>query len=431
MCKLPALICWLFVLAMVAESATAADPQFRQITFGPRHHFFGYIGHVKTIPWNSSGRFIVALQTAFQDRMPTSHDAADIVLLDAHDNYALRVIDRTCAWNFQNGTMLYWNPQAAETQFFFNDRDPATNEIFTVLYDVSVKDRPRVREYRFPGMPIANSGMSPVGGAFAAYNYGRLAWLRPVTGYPEAADWNNKVMHPSDDGVFVVETGSGVKRLLASYRQLADAIRPTRPDVDDMYLFLNYTLWSPDARHIFFYCRGNWEGYKRGKTLDVPFLVNTETGALTLLRRQDFPGHPEWLDGGRILSPWGKRLGIFDLEQRKHVGAFGDEQTFPNPGGDTALSLDGRWLVNGSNGSGKVNENHYTFYRIADGLTFNSHPLQRGRWTGGSLRIDGAPCWNRSGTAVVATGVADDAEHTRQMFLLDIDKDLDRKPAMK
>ena len=33
--------------------------------------------------------------------------------------------------------MLYWNPQAAETQFFFNDRDPVSNEIFCVLYDIS------------------------------------------------------------------------------------------------------------------------------------------------------------------------------------------------------------------------------------------------------------------------------------------------------
>src|SRR5262249_19148239 len=90
----------------------AAEPfttTIEQITFGPRHHFFGYFGHARTIPWNASGRYIVALRTAFQDRMPAPGEAAEIVLLDARDGYAPRVVDRTRAWNFQQGTMLYWN----------------------------------------------------------------------------------------------------------------------------------------------------------------------------------------------------------------------------------------------------------------------------------------------------------------------------------
>ncbi len=52
----------------------------QQITFGPKNYFFGYIGHVKIIPWNESGRYIVTLQTDFQDHMPASHEAADVIL---------------------------------------------------------------------------------------------------------------------------------------------------------------------------------------------------------------------------------------------------------------------------------------------------------------------------------------------------------------
>ena len=44
--------------------------EVKQITHGPMTHFFGYIGHVQNIPWNRSGRYIVALQTNFHDRMP-------------------------------------------------------------------------------------------------------------------------------------------------------------------------------------------------------------------------------------------------------------------------------------------------------------------------------------------------------------------------
>ena len=35
----------------------------RQLTSGPEHHFFGYIGHVQNIPWSGDGRYIVALRT--------------------------------------------------------------------------------------------------------------------------------------------------------------------------------------------------------------------------------------------------------------------------------------------------------------------------------------------------------------------------------
>lgn len=124
-------------------TALAADPSVtvRQLTHGPAHHFFGYIGQCQTIPWNASGRYIVALQTDFHDHMPRPDEAANIILidtekLDTHHDNAIRVVDRTRAWNFQQGTMLFWNPTAAETEFFFNDRDPETNQIFCVRFDI-------------------------------------------------------------------------------------------------------------------------------------------------------------------------------------------------------------------------------------------------------------------------------------------------------
>src|SRR5262245_57055480 len=77
--------------AVEANRACAAEPSIkltaRQITFGPKHHFFGYIGHTATSPWNKSGRYILALQTDFQDHMPKPDEAAGVVLLDTQNNY--------------------------------------------------------------------------------------------------------------------------------------------------------------------------------------------------------------------------------------------------------------------------------------------------------------------------------------------------------
>ena len=139
--KHPIAIRWALVVgALIAPSGVSAAPprvEIEQITHGPRHHVFGYIGHVKNIPWNRSGRYIVALEFDSQDRLPKPGEAADIVLIDTQNDYQLRVVDQCRAWNIQQGTMLYWNPQAPETQFFFNDRDPRTHKVFAVLFDIS------------------------------------------------------------------------------------------------------------------------------------------------------------------------------------------------------------------------------------------------------------------------------------------------------
>ena len=118
------------------------------------------------------------------DRMPKPEEAVTIILIDTYNNNKILRVDKTHAWNPQQGTMFYWNPLAPETQFFFNDRDVATGEVFTVLYDI--KKKKRVREYRYKDTHIGNGGVAADGSAFLALNCGRLARLRLVTGYLEA-----------------------------------------------------------------------------------------------------------------------------------------------------------------------------------------------------------------------------------------------------
>jgi hypothetical protein len=233
----------LLLAACAVPAPEAPALRVRQLTRGPEHHFFGYIGHVKTIPWNESGRYLLALRTGFQDRLPRPDEAADIVLLDA-----VRKVEETRAWNFQQGTMFAWNPKAAETQFFFNDRDPATGRVFCVLYDL--ERRRRVREYRFEDASIGNGGVSPRGDCFAAINYGRLARLRPVTGYPGALDPTRDVPFPDDDGVFRVDAATGEKRLLVSFRQLRELLRADHSWIDEAPLFINHTLWNRPGDRI-------------------------------------------------------------------------------------------------------------------------------------------------------------------------------------
>ena len=94
----------LTLLAVTTGWSATLSVDIQQITFGPKHHFFGYIGQCQTIPWNESGRYIVGLRADFQDHMPGPNEPADVILIDTHNNYTIRVVDQTRAWNPQQGT---------------------------------------------------------------------------------------------------------------------------------------------------------------------------------------------------------------------------------------------------------------------------------------------------------------------------------------
>jgi len=410
----------LLIVALVSLEAPAASRpslSVRQITFGPENHFFGYIGHVQNIPWNGSGRYILALQTTFQDHMPRPEDAAKVVLIDTHNDNAVRVVDRTHAWNPQQGTMFYWNPASPKTQFFFNDRDLETGHVFCVLFDISKGPHGRrVREYRFEDTPIGNSGVAQNGGYFLAINYGRLDRLRRVTGYPGAFDWTASVRHPDDDGIFKVNIATGKKELLVSFRELARALRPTHPTVDQTALFINHTLWNRDGDRIFFFARGDFN--KRDSRINAPFIIKPDGSALTL-QKLFIGGHPEWDEGHRMIGRIDEWQVIHDVDRQLIVGVLGNPDIFPNPEGDIALSPDGKWFVNGYKDR-SAGKNFYTLYRRSDGAYIRSPGFDIGRWTSGDLRQDPSPCWNRDGTQVLVPGLADDGRKTRQLFVIEL-----------
>ncbi len=412
MLPLAFLLSGLFGVAMAGDLAVTVT----QITHGPKHHYFGYIGQSRTIPWNANGRYVLALQVPFQDRLPGTNDPADVCLLDTQANYAIRVVDQTRGWNPQQGTMFYWNPEHPETQFFFNDRDPKTGKVFTVLFDISADGGKgkRVREYRFDDSPVANGGVAQGGGYFTAINYARMARLRPVTGYPETTDWTKEVAAPKDDGIFRVDVKTGERKLIVSFAQLKDAIRDITERVDERHLFINHTLHNRNNDLIYFYCRADFESMPQGKRVNSPFSVRPDGTGLT--RHDTFiGGHPEWEWGSRIIGSHDGKQVIYDIAQKKVVDSLGGKDVFPNPEGDVALSPDGSWFVN-SHREGE--HHHYTVLDMKTRRVVKSPPVFLANWNRGALRLDPAPCWNRTSDALVVPGIAPDG--TRQMFLLEL-----------
>lgn len=408
-----------FVLCLAYSSCMHARPpvidlRIEQVTAGEKHHFFGYIGQCRTIPWNASGRYIVGLEIDRIDRMPKPEEAATIILVDTRDNNRIIRVDKTFAWNPQQGTMFYWNPLEPEAQFFFNDRDVKTGKVFTVIYDI--KKKKRVREYRYEDTPIGNGGVAADGSAWLGLNYGRLARLRLVTGYPEALDWSRAESAPVNDGIFIVDIKTGKKRLLVSYHEMDQKLREDKADLELSGIFINHTLWNRDADRVYFFARSGW-GRMPGDKINAPFSVFADGTGLTL-HELHIGGHPEWDLGNLLIGVEKGKDGErdkqiqYNVDTKKIVGQLGNPDMFPNPGGDISLSPDGDWFVNGY---GKDGKNYYAVYRRSDGAFARSEGINKGSYSG-DIRIDPAPRWNRTNDAILVPGIADNG--TRQMFMI-------------
>ena len=422
------------------EEPSGSFPTLRltqtQISHGDFHHLFGYIGQSLTIPWNVADRYVVALRTDFHDRLPAAGDAADVVLIDTHNENKVAVLDRTFGWNLQQGSMLYWNPEQPETQFFFNDRDPQDGRVFTVLYDIAA--RRRVREYRYADHSMGNSGVSPVGGEFAAINYGRMARLRPVTGYAGALDETEGIDAPGDDGIFLINIRRGDERLLLSFARMAAMLATVtdweifnkrwtpvemakdpsaKPDTSEAKLYINHTLFNRTGDRLYFFVRGRRE--KQSIWLNVPCSIKTD-GTEFVVHRTSVGGHPEWGIGDTIIGAHDGRQVVYDVvkQQLRPESTLGTPEVFPVPEGDVSLSPDGEWFVNGYASEDRQTIT-YVVMRLADGAFARSEPFDRGPYTKGNLRTDPAPRWNRASDSILVPGWTDDG--TRQLFVLKID----------
>lgn len=397
------------------EESSTFDLKVEQLTSGTKHHFFGYIGQCRTIPWNATGQYILGLEIDTISRMPKPEEAANIFVIDTHDNNKMIYLDKTYAWNPQQGTMFYWNPKAAETQFFFNDRDVETGKVFTVIYDI--KKKKRVREFRFDETPIGNGGVAADGSAWLGINYGRLARLRLVTGYPEALDWSKDEIAPENDGIFIVDIKTGDKRLLVSYRQLETELKKRNPALDHTGLFINHTLWNRDSDRVYFFARGGWSKtmVNKGERVNTPCSINADGTGLTL-HDQFIGGHPEWAEENLVIgiekNEDGDKQILYNVDTRKIVGQLGNPEMFPKPEGDVSLSPDGNWFANGY---GKGSKNYYALLRRSDGAFIRSEGIDKGEYSG-DIRIDPAPRWNRTNDAILVPGI--DKNKTRQMFMI-------------
>jgi hypothetical protein len=364
--------------------------QIRALTSGPKHHFFGYYG---IPPWNQSGKYLVCLESDFQDHLPAAKEAAAVGLVDAKTG-EFKKVGETRAWNLQQGAMLYWNPLDPENEVIFNDRKlDQPGKILSVILNVKTGKR---RE-----LPLAIAAVSHSGRYALSLDYGRLYRLRKVVGYVDAVDPNPNDPHPANDGAFLLDLKTGKYKLVVSYETIFQRLVAAHPELKERHMFFNHTVFNKDDTRFFFLAR-TFTPPPNPRLESAMFTCNLDGSDL----REVVPygsgvSHFEWRNAKEILATY-----RFKGNEMKHV-LFSDGQPdhraigegFLEGDGHCSFAPDQQWIVTDRNLSATQEKMLMIFHLgMRQGLILGKFPMRE--YLSGDLRCDLHPRWNRQGDAI-------------------------------
>jgi len=394
-------------IGALPHRTSAADPPeqlppVRQITRGPKHHWFGYYDKLE---FDATCRYVLGMEVDFEHRSPTPDDVIKVGMVDLEDGDRWIELGSSSAWCWQQGCMLQWRP-GLKSEVLWNDR--RGDRFVCHVLDVFSGNRRTVPH------PIYT--VSPDGRWAGAADFRRINDMRPGYGYAGLPDPNADVPAPKDSGIFRVDLDSGDAELVVS---LADVAKiPFHYDLSKAKHYFNHLLVSPDGTRFEFLHRWRMEGLR---SFGTRMLTAAADGTdVRVIDPSGYTSHFIWRDPNHILA-WsrheshGNAFYLFEDKQGGKIEVVGEGVMTKN--GHCTYLPGGQWILNDTYPDSKRNQNVY-LYHVATGRQvwlghFYSPPEYRGEW-----RCDTHPRFSPDGRSVVI-----DSPHTgqgRQLYLIDI-----------
>ena len=363
------------------------------LTRGPKHHFFGYYD-IQT--WDSTGKYVLALESEFDDRFPTADDTVR----------KFHPLTETRAWNLQQGCMLHWLPTEPDRKIIYNDRDGG--RFVSMVMDVFSGHK------RVLSRPVA--GLTNDGRKAFSLNYARMRQCRRVVGYAGVDDPNLHVPHPNDDGLFLVDLETGESELLVSFAR-AYELNPIA-DLRHRSMWFNHTtVNTDDTRVIWASCYKPAAGPREGMRTSAFFVANLDGSGLTCLTPYFHVSHHDWLDPERILV-WsdidgqGESFYLLNVVTRQSEAIARADITRD---GHCCFTRDGRWLL----GDTYPDEERRQTLQLWDMQEQRLVVLGRFHapaYASGDVRCDLHPRWDRHDRWITFDSVH---EGSRQVYAVD------------
>lgn len=404
------------------------------------HRFFD------SSPVSPSGRFIALTEFPFEDRLPSPGDRARVVVVDLvtfQEVYS----DTTSAWDTQLGAAVQWG--GSDSELYYNRMDESAWDAYGVKVNISSGEC-----VDLPGPVFAVS----VDGRWSiAPSFEKLGIVQ--AGY--GAHFPNERVKPTqgapdNDGLFIIDTRSGTRRLLVSFRHLYEYFPEKFRELDlaagGFYAFV--VKWNPQGTRIMLILR--WRPSSGGNTKNYLITLTPDLGEIHMpidAQRWRDGHHPNWCpDGDTIIMNlaydnkrgiWG-RMSTLAARVAKRVGVryFSDARvlrfsTFRYDGTEFAIAApshfgsghpsmhkDGKHIVTDAyiservafrNGDVPIRIINTETDKVVSSLRVGTKPAFSGPRQ--ELRIDPHPAWSRDYSHLVFNA---STEGRRSVFMVQV-----------
>jgi len=256
----------------------------KRITPNDGQYFFGYYD---LQPYNQSQKLHLTHKAPFRDRLQEKGDCAEVGFIELSTG-KYEKLDRTFAWNFQQGAMLQWNPKFSENEVIYNSM--VDNEHIGVVLDINTGKK------KYLDRPVAN--VSKDGKYALSVNMSRLYNFRPGYGYAWPEDAFYYKNHPKDDGVFVINMETGKSELVLSLDEIWN-FRGKEFYGKDEKMVINHITFNEDGSRFVALVRNFPPQGKKHVTALIT--ANRDGSDMYLLSDYGIQSHYWWIDNENIL----------------------------------------------------------------------------------------------------------------------------------
>jgi hypothetical protein len=351
----------------------APDIKFDALTVGPRHHFFASAN----CPWDETNRDVLAMETAFADRMPTEKDSLSLGLIP-FGTKRFEAFDKSYAWNWQQGAMLQWLPQSGR-KVIYNQR--AHNRLISVIRDL---DNNQIRT-----LPLPVHAVSPLGDyALSLHN----------------------------QGIYRLDLKSSAWELIFSLQPVA-ALQRASSGEDASHSFHHIQINSDASRCAFLH---RWQPIKEREETSYNRLITLNPDGSEPFVPFDgkVSWHYGWVSESQIIAE------VKDLAMEEDTFLFEDRSQQRQTIGIDILDADKgitlspnrKWILS-ETALDKDNFRTVLLWQWPDGLRIDVAKFYSPPELNGSLRCGLHPRWSRDGRKICI-----DSPHTgtRQIYVLDV-----------
>jgi hypothetical protein len=385
---------------------------YRQLTTGPRHHWFGYYDKREFDP---SDTLVLSNQIDFEGRSPTADDVVQVGYVDTANGDSWHQIGSSSAWGWQQGCMLQWIGDSGR-KVIWNDRDG--DQFIARILDLESG------ESKTLPMPIYT--LSPDGKYALSADFRRINNLRPGYGYAGLADPHVESRAPEDSGIWRIDLATGETKLIVSLAQVTDIAWPDGDRHHDAWHYFNHLLVNPTSDRFVFLHR-----YRpafdpatlkfEGGFITRMFSCNLDGSDFYVLDPSGFTSHFIWDDSEHLTMwtrPAGRQAGFYQMKDRTNqVLPIGPTQ-MPQNGHNTNLpSPHDDWILNDTYPSKKDRRQTVFLYHKPSGQRVDLGHFPSPVQYSGEWRCDTHPRSSNDGKVVV---IDSPTAEGRQLHHLDI-----------